>query len=102
MLPAGELAAKIGVEKEWLKLNVRKLKNLGLTVSHQPGYELSLRGREYLRRTRKRAYQAHGSPQRARPMIYRNTNLCPALNSVGMDRAGRPRPALHLRCSVRG
>lgn len=51
MLPAVELAAKAGAEKAWLKLNVRKLKNLGLTISHQPGYELSPRGREYLRRT---------------------------------------------------
>lgn len=30
-----------GFEKEWLKLNIRKLKNLGLTISHNVGYELS-------------------------------------------------------------
>ena len=53
-LSAGHLAAKAGVEKEWLKINVRKLKNLGLTISHQPGYELSPRGQEFLRRTTKR------------------------------------------------
>ena len=35
MLSAGHLVAKAGVEKE-LKVNVRKLKNLGLTISHQP------------------------------------------------------------------
>ena len=43
MLPAGDLAKKADAEKEWLKINVRKLKNLGLTISHQPGYELSPR-----------------------------------------------------------
>lgn len=43
-LPAGELAAKVGYEKEWLKTNVRKLKNLGLTISHNPGYSISPRG----------------------------------------------------------
>lgn len=45
---AGELAALSGYEKEWLKLNVRKLKNLGLTESLNPGYRLSPRGGAYL------------------------------------------------------
>lgn len=40
-LKAADLAAKTGEEKEVLKLNVRKLKNLGLTISHDPGYTLS-------------------------------------------------------------
>ncbi len=43
-LPAVELARKTGYEKEWLKTNVRKLKNLGLTISHNPGYSISARG----------------------------------------------------------
>jgi hypothetical protein len=43
------LAAKTGFEKEWLKINIRKLKNLGLTTSHEVGYELSPRGRVVLR-----------------------------------------------------
>jgi len=47
-LAAVELAAKSGYEKEWLKTNVRKLKNLGLTVSHHPGYTLSPRGEAVL------------------------------------------------------
>ena len=38
------LAEQVGCEKDWLKLKVRKLKNLGLTVSHHPGYTLSPRG----------------------------------------------------------
>jgi len=46
-LPAVELAAKVNKEKEWLKTNVRKLKNLGLTISHEPGYTLSPLG-EYV------------------------------------------------------
>ncbi|CAG4989978.1 hypothetical protein DYBT9275_00420 [Dyadobacter sp. CECT 9275] len=49
-LKAADLAVKARKEKEWLKLNVRKLKNLGLTISHEPGYTLSPRGEEYLNR----------------------------------------------------
>ena len=49
-LAAAELAERTGFDKEWLKLQVRKLKNLGLTISHHPGYELSPRGRVVLRR----------------------------------------------------
>jgi hypothetical protein len=49
LLPAVQLADKTGFEKEWLKLNIRKLKELGLTISHQPGYEISPRGLIVLR-----------------------------------------------------
>ncbi|MDQ6480848.1 hypothetical protein [Dyadobacter sp. LHD-138] len=48
-MKAADLAIKAKKEKEWLKLNVRKLKGLGLTISHEPGYTLSPRGEEYLR-----------------------------------------------------
>ncbi len=48
LLKAADLALKTGREKEWLKLNIRKLKNLGLTISHDPGYELSPLGQAYL------------------------------------------------------
>lgn len=41
---AAELAQESKFEKEWLKLNVRKLKNLGLTETLNPGYQLSPRG----------------------------------------------------------
>jgi hypothetical protein len=51
-LPAVRLAEKTGYEKDWLKQNVRKLKNLGLTVSHHPGYTLSPRGKAVLDRFR--------------------------------------------------
>ncbi|SFB86356.1 hypothetical protein SAMN05421747_101577 [Parapedobacter composti] len=42
------VAELTGFEKEWLKLNIRKLKNLGLTISHNIGYEISPLGSEYL------------------------------------------------------
>ncbi len=44
-LVSTELAAKLEVERDWLKPNIRKLKNLGLTISHECGYTLSPRGR---------------------------------------------------------
>jgi hypothetical protein len=47
---AGDLAADFGRELQPFKLDVRKLKNLGLTLSLEIGYELSPRGRAYLRR----------------------------------------------------
>ncbi|NNE16455.1 MAG: hypothetical protein HKN51_15850, partial [Saprospiraceae bacterium] len=40
-LKAGELALILGKEKSWLKTNIRKLKNLGLTISHEVGYSIS-------------------------------------------------------------
>ncbi|MBE9460255.1 hypothetical protein ACFP1I_03915 [Dyadobacter subterraneus] len=48
-LRAADLAIKAKKEKEWLKLNIRKLKALGLTISHEPGYTLSPLGEEYLK-----------------------------------------------------
>ncbi|HSC26686.1 MAG TPA: hypothetical protein VLD67_05400, partial [Vicinamibacterales bacterium] len=42
---AASLARRMGVEKEWLKANIRKLKNLGLTISHRRGYGPSPRGK---------------------------------------------------------
>lgn len=43
-VPAVELAASFGREKMHFKLDVRKLKELGLTESLRPGYRLSKRG----------------------------------------------------------
>jgi hypothetical protein len=48
-IAAAVLAQRTGFDKEWLKTNVRKLKNIGLTISHHPGYELSPRGKVVLR-----------------------------------------------------
>jgi hypothetical protein len=48
---AGDLAEAVGRERDPFKLDVRKLKNLGLTISLVVGYRLSPRGQEYLRRS---------------------------------------------------
>lgn len=45
---AGDLAELVGRERAPFKLDVRKLKNLGLTESLEVGYRLSPRGRAYL------------------------------------------------------
>jgi hypothetical protein len=45
---AGDLAADLNRETPAFKLDVRKLKNLGLTYSLETGYELSPRGTAYL------------------------------------------------------
>lgn len=47
---APDLAAMVGRETAPFKIDVRKLKGLGLTRSFDVGYEISPRGREYLRR----------------------------------------------------
>ena len=52
--PAVELAASFGREKMPFKLDVRKLKELGLTESLRPGYRLSPRGESVLERLRAR------------------------------------------------
>lgn len=48
---AGDLAESVGRETAPFKLNVRKLKALGLTLSLPVGYQLSPRGEAYLRAT---------------------------------------------------
>jgi hypothetical protein len=45
---AGDLAAEFGRDMAGFKLDVRKLKNLGLTYSLEVGYRLSPRGTAYL------------------------------------------------------
>ena len=47
---ASDLAAATARETQLFKIDVRKLKNLGLTISLQVGYELSPRGQAYLDR----------------------------------------------------
>ncbi len=47
-VPAADLAASLSREKMPFKLDVRKLKELGLTESLEVGYRLSPRGRAYL------------------------------------------------------
>lgn len=45
---AQDLAESVGRDKPSFKRDVRKLKALGLTISHSPGYEVSPRGRRLL------------------------------------------------------
>ena len=45
---ASQLAGDVGRETAPFKADVRKLKRLGLTISHEVGYELSPRGRAFL------------------------------------------------------
>ncbi len=47
-IAASKLAAKVGRETAPFKIDVRKLKKLGLTQSFEVGYEISPRGRAYL------------------------------------------------------
>lgn len=49
---ARELAARLGRPTQPFKVDVRKLKRLGLTISHEVGYELSELGQEVLDRLR--------------------------------------------------
>jgi hypothetical protein len=51
---APDLAEKLGWETQPFKANVRKLKALGLTMSHEIGYELSPRGQAFLAAMKKR------------------------------------------------
>ncbi|MGH8838129.1 MAG: hypothetical protein ACRDVO_02535 [Jiangellaceae bacterium] len=48
---AADLAGLLGRERASFKIDVRKLKNLGLTESLDVGYRLSLRGRAYVAST---------------------------------------------------
>lgn len=50
---APDLAEEMGRERDPFKIDVRKLKNLGLTRSFEVGYEVSPRGVAYLERTRR-------------------------------------------------
>jgi len=54
-IAASKLAAKVGRETAPFKVDVRKLKKLGLTQSFEVGYEISPRGRAYLDAAKKRA-----------------------------------------------
>lgn len=50
-----KLAARLGRERFSFKIDVRKLKALGLTISHDVGYEISPRGRAFLDRESRKA-----------------------------------------------
>jgi hypothetical protein len=62
---AEELAASFGVEKRVFKPRVRRLKELGLTISLSPGYRLSPRGEAFLAQNDKGP--AGAGPSKGRP-----------------------------------
>lgn len=67
---ASKLAAKLGRETLPFKVDVRKLKRLGLTQSFEVGYEISPRGRAYLAargKRRPRTARTAASPRRRTP-----------------------------------
>ena len=45
---AADISVDLDIPKDKLKLNIRKLKAQGLTISHSVGYELSPRGKKLL------------------------------------------------------
>jgi hypothetical protein len=61
-VPARVLAAQLDWERLDFKAHVRKLKTLGLTISHEVGYQLSDFGMEFLATAQRR-----GTPPRANP-----------------------------------
>ena len=61
---ASALAKSLGRERDPFKVDVRKLKRLGLTQSFEVGYELSPRGRALLAKLPRRA-PAPARPQRS-------------------------------------
>jgi hypothetical protein len=62
-VPAADLASRLGREKMPFKLDVRKLKELGLTESLRPGYRLSKRGEAVVARLDR----SHGPIHTRRP-----------------------------------
>jgi hypothetical protein len=65
---ASKLAASLGRERDPFKIDVRKLKRLGLTQSFEVGYELSPRGRALLEELPRRPRPPSKAPKkRARP-----------------------------------
>jgi hypothetical protein len=71
---ASKLAKKLGRDTLPFKVDVRKLKRLGLTQSFEVGYEISPRGQAYLRRAdrsslRRRRLATSGKARRGPPRV---------------------------------
>jgi len=50
---AGWISDLLDIEKDWLKPSIRKLKEIGLTISLDVGYNISPRGNAYLQKQKK-------------------------------------------------
>jgi hypothetical protein len=66
-IAASKLAADLRRDKLELKVDIRKLKKLGLTQSFEVGYEISPRGRAYLEAIRQRPRRGSRSASRPAP-----------------------------------
>ena len=66
-IAASRLAAELRRETAPFKVDVRKLKRLGLTQSFEVGYEISPRGRAYLARTTRKAKKRAAPRKRKKP-----------------------------------
>jgi hypothetical protein len=64
---AGDLAASLGREMHSFKVDVRKLKNLGLTISLEVGYRLSPRGVAYREALKSSATSSHAAALNVAP-----------------------------------
>ena len=83
--------AQVGREKPPFKLDVRKLKNLGLTESLLVGYRLSPRGRSYLRATKRpRRCQNPGVTSKAKAGSQADPGTLEALSEAIESGAGLP------------
>ena len=70
-IAASVLAKSLGWERDPFKIDVRKLKRLGLTQSFEVGYELSPRGRALLARLPRRTSVTKRATKRGRPAVKR-------------------------------
>ncbi len=107
---AADLAEQFGVEMLVFKRDVRRLKELGLTISHRPGYRLSPRGEQAVTASRPstRASSRGGAPRP--PLGAARRDLTPgrrpALGWSGLGSAksaltGHSRSARRTRARVR-
>ena len=83
---ASVLAKSLGRERDPFKVDVRKLKRLGLTQSFEVGYELSPRGRALLARLPGRKSVTERATKRGRPSVKRPSRPS---QPRGRDRARR-------------
>ena len=92
---AEELAASFGVEKRVFKPRVRRLKELGLTISLSPGYRLSPRGEALAQTRRARRGGPFGrspSGRRNPTATYGRRYLATSSRPCRACRRRRPRP----------
>jgi hypothetical protein len=103
-IAASKLAADLGRETLPFKIDVRKLKRLGLTQSFEIGYEISPRGRAYLDATATIASPARSprpapSRRRTAPRRTRGRRDCLGPSHPARSRTHRARTRSHTQSS---